>query len=58
VNTGSRTSSANLFQALRLWAAKQPRALWSILVLALVWAAASQIEDFVLGFLDGLSGAR
>ena len=51
-------SSANLLQALRTWIAKQPRALWFILALVLVWAAASQIEDFVLGFLDGFSGAR
>jgi len=58
MNAGSRTSLANLAHALRTWAAKQPRALWFILALGLVWAAASQIEDFVLGFLDGLSGAR
>lgn len=58
MNAGIRTSSANLLQALRTWIAKQPRALWLILALVLVWAAASQIEDFVLGFLDGFSGAR
>jgi len=58
MNTGSRTNPANLAHALRTWAARQSRALWFILALALVWASASQIEDFVLGFLDGLSGAR
>ena len=58
MNAGSRTNPFNLFQALRVWTANQPRALWFILALVLVWAAASQIEDFVLGFLDGFSGAR
>jgi hypothetical protein len=58
MNTGSHASLTNLAQTLRAWAARQPRTLWFILALGVVWITASQIEDFVLGFLDGLSGAR